>query len=525
MKKIVFVLFIIIPAILIAQWRPTDYSLGQKALKKITDETPVSNSITDIVVDDKGIIWLGTSRGLSKSEDNGDSWTNYYNQGDFKKEGIIAIGYNQGTIWVSTGHGTEVEGSSLPEGSGLLYSNDDGTTWTKIEQPVDSPGDSSLVYGINTMRALPVTTTIQNITYDIAFTKNTVWIASFAGGLRKSTDMGQTWQRVVLPKDNLNNIKPTDQLNYSLQPVAGKFGNEGYLNHRLFSVVGIDDTTIYVGTAGGINKSSDNGISWTNFRHNNQDKPISGNFVTALGYDKATKSVWGATWKAEDQNEFWAVSSSSNGGESWDIYLNEEKAHNFGYKYFGQTGNLTSSHVFVPTDNGIFRSSNNGITWLSPPTIQDDISHDYIDTKIFFAAASKTLPNGSTDIWIGSASGLAKINETNGLWEGKWKVVTAVLDNKKSYAFPNPFNPNTERIKIKYPVQKDGSTVSIRIFDFGMNLVRNLMLNAPRNKNDKTYDSWDGKNEQGSIVPNGVYFYRVDINDGNPLFGKIMLLK
>ncbi|MDP3683214.1 MAG: hypothetical protein Q8S01_04705, partial [Ignavibacteria bacterium] len=43
-----------------------------------SSENPASNSINDIlVVGDT--IWLGSSRGLSQSTDNGNSWKNYYN--------------------------------------------------------------------------------------------------------------------------------------------------------------------------------------------------------------------------------------------------------------------------------------------------------------------------------------------------------------------------------------------------------------------------------------------------------------
>ncbi len=106
------------------------------------------------------------------------------------------------------------------------------------------------------MNALPVTVAEQNITYDISFTTGTVWITSFAGGTRRSTDMGQTWQRVVIPPDNLNSITPQDTLDFCLSPIGGAFCSEGNLNHRAFCVVAIDDTTVLVGTANGINKTT-----------------------------------------------------------------------------------------------------------------------------------------------------------------------------------------------------------------------------------------------------------------------------
>ena len=66
--------------------------------------------------------------------------------------------------------------------------------------------------------------------------------------------------------------------------------------------------------------------------------------------------------------------------------------------------------------------------------------------------------------------------------------------------------------------------MTIRIFDFGMNLVKTLIQNASRGISDEQIAYWDGRDESGKIVPNGVYFYRIDIGSETPLFGKIMVL-
>lgn len=511
---------------LLAQQLPCEYNLDQKKLSKMLDQTFRSNTIEKILIHNS-IIWIATSKGLSKSLDNGINWINYYNTKEFGTESVSAVAYGNGVIWASTWHNYDLGGGAIDgEGSGLRYSTDQGTTWTTIAQPINKSGDSIVVYGINNIRALPITTAVQNFIYDIALTKNTVWIATKAGGLRKSTDMGQTWERVVLPPDYLNSIKPTDKLTFSLQPKAGKFGPENNLNHIAFSILVVDDNTIFVGTAGGINKSTDGGVSWTKFNHTNQSKPISGNFILALEKNDFDNSIWAGTWKAEGSSEYWGVSSSKDGGLNWDTYLTDERVLDFGFKYLSNPGNYLGADIFVATQNGVYRSSNNGATWIAAPEIIDDNQNVSIITKHFRAVKVNRITDNSTDIWLGTLNGLARLTETTGFWSGKWKVFLSsekLVSKHESYAFPNPFSPNKESVRIKYATSQ-AANVTIRILDFGMNLVRTLIQNAPRDVRDDHFALWDGKDESGKTVPNGVYFYRIDIDDSAPLFGKIMVI-
>ena len=474
----------------------------------------MSNSIGDIIaIGDT--VWLGTSRGVSVSFDRGENWTNFYGTSPFGEDNVSAIGYDNGTLWAATATTAEAPGGgTVPKGTGLKFTTDNGNTWTAVPQPVDHPDSSTVRYGISILQALPITVAEQNITYDIAFTPGTVWITSFAGGTRKSTDMGQTWYRVVLPPDDLNSIHPDDSLDFCLSPIGGSFCSEGNLNHRAFSVAAIDDTTLLVGTANGINKSTDNGISWAKFNHQNQSEPISGNFITALGYNNSNNTIWAASWKAEQPEEFYAVSSSTNGGDSWEVFLEEERSHNFGFKI---------NDVIAATDNGAFRSSDQGNSWILPNSLVDEKSGVELTTKIFYSAASE-----GNDVWLGSADGLARLRETS-FWTGQWKIYFAsqpLKSDRETYAYPNPFSPRQEQLKIKYSTGGTEALVTIRIFDFGMNYIRTVIQNAPRNRTaEGAPDYWDGRDDQGNYLPNGVYIYRVDIDDEEPLFGKIIYMQ
>ena len=497
------------------------------------NSTPGGNSITDILtIGDT--IWVGSGKGLSVSVNRGESWTNFYGTPDFGTEDESAMGYYKGTFWVATAHSKDVNGQSVDQGSGLHFTSDNGATWTNLPQPVDDPGDSILIYGINNtinlpgVRALPVTVTEQNITYDIAFTPGYVWITSWSSGLRRSSDLGKTWHRVLLPPDYLNSLKPTDTVKFSLQVQSGNFGPEAYLNHVAFSVIATDDSTLYVGTADGINKTTDANNqypTWVKFNHQNQDEPITGNFVVALAYNSFNNTIWGATWTAEGQDEFYGISSSSDGGNSWTSYLQDEKVHNFGFK---------NNDVIALSDDGAFRTNNGGVNWLLPTSIIDKNTKIPLSEKAFYSAASQ-----GNDIWLGSNDGLAKITETgNIMWSGDWKVYFSsehLNSSSETYAYPIPFSPKLDRLKIKYSTGGKTENVTIRVFDFGMNLVRTVIQNAQRGNpvneidnggtsSNGVIDFWDGKNDNGDIVPNGVYFYRVEVGDNNS-FGKILVIQ
>ncbi|MHB1688428.1 MAG: WD40/YVTN/BNR-like repeat-containing protein [Ignavibacteriaceae bacterium] len=484
--------------------------------------TPSNNSISDIIIVGD-TVWLGTDNGVSLSTDKGVAWTNFDSNPAFGGQSVSAIGYNQGVFWAATATSEISNGSSVSVGTGLKYTTDFGKTWILIPQPLDKQSDSIVTYGNNKLRALPVTVPEQNLIYDIAFTPGTIWVASFAGGLRKSVDMGKTWQRVVLPPDFLDAIKPSDTLDFCMQPVSGKFCSQNNLNYRVFSVISINDSTLYVGTADGINKSTNNGISWTKFTHTNENNPISGNFVTALGYNPYDSAVWGATWQAEGSTEFYGVSFSSDGGNNWKTSLSGEKVHNFA---FGDSG-----QAIACSDDGAFRTKDNAINWVLPNSIVDAATHISLMTTSVYSAAFQ-----GNSVWIGSADGLAKIDENgSAMWSGAWKVFYAsqpVASQSQSYAFPNPFNPRTDVLKIKYSTGGQSVPVTIRIFNFSMNYIRTVIENAQRgnpshlvDNSNGVIDYWDGKDANGNIVPNGVYFYRVDAGSNAPVYGKILVVQ
>ncbi len=94
------------------------------------------------------------------------------------------------------------------------------------------------------------------------------------------------------------------------------------------------------------------------------------------------------------------------------------------------------------------------------------------------------------------------------------------------YLYNENKTPDQEQLKIIYSTDNNTATVTIRIFDFGMNYVRTVIQNVPRQRGlEGPPDFWDGKDDTGTIVPNGVYLYRIDVDSDAPLFGKIIVMQ
>lgn len=120
----------------------------------------------------------------------------------------------------------------------------------------------------------------------------------------------------------------------------------------------------------------------------------------------------------------------------------------------------------------------------------------------------------------------AKTNQE--LYAGYWGQVRSLtptgtlapvtLYNQLFQNYPNPFNPSTT---IKYSVARSGP-VEIKIFNVRGQKVKTLIN---ENKLPGAYRvSWDGRNEAGTQVASGVYFYRLRIGTFHSV-KKLVLLK
>ncbi len=461
-----------------------------------------NNGAVDIVFQGDSLIWFAGGGGLFKTEDFGKSFESYFMGDSMMVYGAItAVASYDSVIWLSAVFDSLINNEEQLTGSGLSFSKDCGETWEYIDQPIDDRYDEWDIWAGDTVYFLPVTTPVNNTTWDIAVTQEYVYIVSWAGGLRRSADFGKTWQRLPLPSDDTD-FMGDEKITFEINPRdPGAGGNH---NHKGFSVIAYGDT-VWVGTANGINRGilKDDYIEWRKF--NAQNSAISGNFVVSLHrqiYD-GKEIVWAVTMSAEESGEFRGISYTSDGGLTWKNTLNGERGYSIA---------SFDSITFISTENGLFKSFD-GENWAKYAPAKEGESDDRILSEIVYCSNVDTR-TGEPILWIGTGDGIAKKKINDVYWHIYHKSVSTNLDGQPDiYAYPNPFYPNHHNqidgngfVRVQYYLDKPADVI-LEIFNFGMERVYKTS-NYVSNSGDNCV-IWSGKTEDGNLVANGTYFCKI----------------
>jgi hypothetical protein len=484
------------------------------AERRYNEGTLVSKDIfISVAVDtfslDTTIIWAGTGNGLYKfiytTGDSADTVIYFFEGMDALKmppHPLLSLGiqkYDQSKlIWACT----YSEGIGVPSCS-TYKSTDGGETWT------------SYLGGVWVR--------------DFVFQGSTVWAATNQG-LKRTKVGGLYWE----------NFDILDTLNRKIIPSD-------------FTSVCVVDSIIWAGTVDGLVKSKDDGKTWQvikfaqsfkkaiwagsaagiykfiyNYRddfdtvlnYNLYEHGITGDFVvsTAIQEYDGKKIVWAGTQPAYSGG--YGASISTDDGDSWSVTLAGDQVWNFAFD---------GSVVWAATSSGLKRSSDGGGSWdvFNYMKDKDEIIKNGIFSTDFTSVA---IING--EVWAGNADGLVKAPKDVKPGEDTvWNVFrTSVPIGEKgsetAYAYPSPFSPMLSTggvVRIHYKPQKDGP-VTIKIYDFAMNLVTALRDEKSAAGIDQDKE-WDGRNDKGDIVANGVYFFKVEAPGGQTEWGKLVILK
>jgi photosystem II stability/assembly factor-like uncharacterized protein len=463
----------------------------------------------DTTLTDTSLIWAGTKNGIYKfvytTRDTADTVIQYLYQQD--PVVILSVGiqhHHSGTTVWACGYELIVL-EPFPVMLPVTYrTTDGGQSWIG---------------------------TLENVqARDFAFLDSVVWVATNEG-LKRSTNGGESWETFeVIDSSSGQLIIPS-----RFQAVE--------------VVQDIADTIIFAGSVDGLARSKDDGITWevTKFAHSFRKAVWAGSaagiykfiynyrddFDTVLNYNSFMHNITGdwvvslAVQHYDGEKIIWAgtqpaysgshgASYSTDDGDSWNTTLEGDRVWNFAFD---------DTVLWAATSEGLKRSDDWGEDWqvFSYMKDKDEITENRIFSSEFSSVA---IIDG--EVWAGNADGLVISGDGGMTWD---LVRTAVPIGSKgsetAYAYPSPFSPVVEGgqvVRIHHKPRQDGA-VTIKIYDFAMNLVITLLDGQQRLGGVEYDEPWDGKNEKGYQVANGVYFFKVEAAGGQSEWGKLVILK
>jgi hypothetical protein len=428
---------------------------------------------------------------------------------------LFSISVSADTVIAGLGYNDEVSDGTVQTGLGFHITTDAGINWDFIPLPLDDPDSDSILYGGQLIEAVPIIVPQQSPPFDVTHKGLVIFSAGWASGLRRSTDFGQTWERIILPPATLRVLNPERNHNFVFDP---RLDN----NFLGFSVLIDRDGYLWTGTAGGINISSNaltapaDSIRWVRSWAGTDADRMLGNWVIKMRENPHDGRVWLTNWIAA-AGERQGLVSTGNRGETFSRYLQGERIYDIAFD-----GEI----IYASGDNGLFISRNNGRTWDQITQIRS------ANALIKRSANYLSLARTTSRVWAGTTDGLAWSDD-----QGQtWRIVRVEyplrggnqLDPEgrdvSSYAYPNPYSPVIHDIvRIRFEAPATGSA-TIRLYDFGMNLIRELETDFQVNSGRKYESIWDGTDASGRKVNNGAVFYRISVGD-NHSTGKILVLE
>ena len=456
----------------------------------------------------------------------------------------VAIEAQGGDVWVALGYNDRAFNADQPPltAAGFAVSEDAGRTWTPRFAPLDETRDTLVAVGASTLRAVPILDPQGAPTLDIAFTPgaDTVYVASFAAGLRRSTDGGVSFTRIALPPDSLTVLDPREPQTFDLAPqgtllptalaagdtLVSQFGLNFYVQSLLLDEAG----TLWAGTLLGLNRSvrldDSDDLAWVRYTAGPFDGGLLSSDVIAIEaqpVEGARDPVWIAAAVSSDEfsgpdEEDGVVVWRGDDAEGRAIFepvLLGVRVQDFA---FG------GGAVYAAAGrDGLLISGDDGATWRSVQVYRDASG-----------AALPVRPDAGTFavewvdgvLWAGTPDGLLRSTDGARTWTlfraspAPGTTGGSTPREVEAYAYPNPYTPDTDGdLRVRFELA-DPSDVTVRLFDVGMNAVR--QLDAPARPAGANEVLWDGRADDGSRVANGAYVYVVDVG-GRQLSGTIVV--
>ncbi|MBI5474928.1 MAG: choice-of-anchor J domain-containing protein [Ignavibacteriae bacterium] len=389
-------------------------------------------------------------------------------------------------------------------GGRVLRTTNGGGTWTSVGGGRIGTADIYAIDAVSSTTAF-VTTTPSTATYIFRTTNGgTSWDTVFtqAGGFIDAFKMYDANNGIALgdPVGGKWVILTTTNGGASWSRLATEPTQVGTEAGTQNDLATFGTTHIWFGSsaAGRVYRSTNAGATWTSptvpgaaagtrvisVWFNDANYGIVGHYTTSGVYNAARSTDGGATWTATTVGAAttYNIAVAGSGVDFW-----------------------------MARGTDVFKSTNRGATWASSYTG----AGTFYDLDFFTLGANTygwgVKDNGNIVMYYGTISGV----------DGEENTLPTTFDLAQNY--PNPFNPATT---IRYALP-EAVRVNLSIY----NLLGQRVAELTNEVQSAGYYNvvWNGRNDAGSQVATGVYFYRIEAtpNGGSPFVSlkKMLLLK
>ena len=271
-----------------------------------------------------------------------------------------------------------------------------------------------------------------------------------------------------------------------------------------------------------VSKTTNSGVSWIRY-----SLGASG-YTYALAVDPLNSSIVYAggdpgLYKTTNSGGLWSDITNSISGFIYDIDIDP----------------VSTPTIYVATPNGVFKSTNSGANW--------------VNTGCSGVTSVLVTPNDPDIIYAGTNSGVYKSTSGGGAWTVmndslldlnvtslgidpadylycgtedagmfRWALDVGISAGTgsdivvASSVYPNP---TRNHVRISYYLA-DQSSVELNIYDIAGRQIKQLVNGQQVSGQHDVL--WYGRDNNGSYLPAGIYFYRLSL-DAKTVLGKIIL--
>ena len=178
------------------------------------------------------------------------------------------------------------------------------------------------------------------------------------------------------------------------------------------------------------------------------------------------------------------------------------------------------SLVFVCAGSGLWKTivhhPDDPLVWARyQPMVEhtEFYNQEILTNEVYTAVVDDRSYFPNKTLWVGTPDGLARLKNSD---EITWDIFRVETDQNKVFAYPNPFSPSVDNVidgngYIRFSTGAQAiDKANISVYNFAMEKVLSRLYDLNIDGGEL---KWNGKDNSGYLVANGVYFVHLELNN------------